>query len=146
MAAKRSLTSANAILLIGIVGLYDAPQQIQGFGTDDAFDVDALENAETAMGVDGKFSAGYVPRERKMSIVLQADSLSNDLFDNWNSASETARTIYWANGQLSIPSIRKKYTLSDGVLTSYKPLPGGKKILQPRTHVITWGRSVASPM
>jgi len=146
MAAKRSLTAANAILLIGVVGLYDSPQQIQGFSTDDAFDVDAIEGAETMMGVDGRMSAGFVPRERKMSIVLQADSLSNDFFDNWARAQEVGRSLYWANGSIAIPANRKKYTLTNGILSSYKPLPGVKKVLQPRTHVITWEASSPAPM
>jgi hypothetical protein len=138
MARLRTLTAANAILLLSVTGLYVTPQRIQGFSTDDAFDVDTVEGAETMMGVDGLLSGGYVPKERKMTVTLQADSLSNDFFDNWVSAQDVVRELYIANGSIAIPSLSKKYTLTRGILSSYKPLAGVKKTLQARPFVITW--------
>lgn len=138
MATKRTLTAANAILLLGISGLYSTPQRVQGFSTEDAFDVDPVDAAETMMGVDGVLSGGFIPQPRKMTITLQADSLSNDLFDNWAGAQDVAREIYYANGSIAIPGVGRKYTLSRGILTNYKPLAGVKKVLQARPFVITW--------
>lgn len=53
-----TLTSANAVLLIGINSLYTTPQQIQGFATDDAFVTEVVTPVEMKMGVDGVLSAG----------------------------------------------------------------------------------------
>jgi hypothetical protein len=143
--ARRNLTAANAILLLSVTGLYLTPQRIQGFSTDDAFDVESVEGAEVMMGVDGLLSGGFIPKERKMTITLQADSLSNDFFDNWVSAQDVARELYIANGSVAIPSLSKKYTLTRGILTTYKPLAGVKKVLQPRSFGITWQAVAPAP-
>lgn len=144
--AIRTLTAANSILMIGITNLYVTPQQIQGYSTESAFDIDAVEGAETMMGVDGKLSGGFVPTPKKMTITLQADSASNDIFDNWAQAQEVARELYFAFGSITIPGLRKKWTLTKGILSSYKPLAGVAKVLQPRPYAITWEATSPAPL
>lgn len=143
--AGRTITSANSILLLSIEGLYDVPQQLQGFAADDVFDTEALETAETMMGVDGHLSGGWVPIPIKWNISLQADSPSNDLFENWYQAQQTARESYTATGQIQLPATRRKYALIHGFLTSFPPTPSAKKVLQPRRFQITWERLTAAP-
>ena len=63
-----SITSANAIFLLSISGLYSVPQQLQGFAADDIFDVSGVSPGEVMMGVDGKLSGGFVYNPVSMSI------------------------------------------------------------------------------
>lgn len=145
MANSRTLTSANAVLLIGVTGLFDAPQRIEGFSADDISDTDAIEPAELSMGIDGRLSAGYVPNPVAQNITLQADSLSNDLFENWVAAEQSLREKFTAFGLLLIPATSRKYTLSRGFLKSIPITPSLKRTLQPRRFVITWERVAPSP-
>ena len=46
--AFKTLTSANSVLIIGVAGLFNAPQQIQGFATDDIFSIEDVDTVETA--------------------------------------------------------------------------------------------------
>lgn len=144
--AARTITSANAVLLLSIEGLYDVPQQLQGFAADDIFDTESLEPVETMMGVDGKLSGGWVPREVKQNISIQADSPSILVFENWYAAQQTARETYIANGQVHLSSVGRKYTMTRGFLSSVPPTPAAKKVLQPRRFTITWERVTSAPV
>lgn len=141
----KTLTAANCVLLLSIRGLLDVPQQLQGFSTDDVFGIDDLDTAETMMGVDGKLSAGWTPKEIKQSIFLQADSDSTFVFETWYQAQQSARELYYAVGAMNIPSINRKYVMTKGVLSQYSAAPNAKKVLQPRKFTITWESYTAAP-
>lgn len=134
----RSLTAANAIIMISIADLFPVPQRLQQFATDDIFSTNPLASAEVSMGVDGHLSAGFVFVPVPQSINLQADSPSCDIFDNWWGASQTVKDSYEAQGIVVIQAVRKQWTLTRGFLTAYPPIPDGGKILKPRRFEITW--------
>lgn len=141
----RNLTGADVVLMLGVSSLYPVPQQVQGFSTDSVWDVDAVTNAQTVMGVDGIMSAGYVAVERAQTITLQADSPSVGFFDTWAQAQETSRGVYFAFGTAVIPGTQRKYALTRGVLMSYPPMPGVGKLLKPLTYGITWQSITPAP-
>lgn len=138
------ITGATAVLTLAIVGLFNTPQQIQGFAADDIYDLDEIESIETLMGVDGILSGGFVWKPQMQTIMLQADSPSNDMFDVWYNQQKAARATYIANGVLSLPAIGLKFVQTNGFLTRYK-LPGAKKLVQPRRYGITWNDVIAQP-
>lgn len=141
-----TITAANSVLLIGVTGFFPTPQAIQGFAADDMFDLMELKTKEIVTGVDGKLSAGWVYVPKPQSITLQADSKSNDFFDEWYASEEQQREAMIAFGAIHYPAISKIVVLQDGYLTSYKPAPEGKKYLQPRKYEITWGSVVVGPL
>lgn len=136
--ADPTITSANSILTMIVPGLFPVPVSIQGYSTDDAFMLDALDLAETVMGVDGRMSAGYVPKEVKLTVTLQADSASKDFFAILTQAVKTAREVFYISATLSLPSTGEAFTFTRGILTSVEQLPSAKKMLQPQKFVITW--------
>lgn len=142
----KTLTSANSVLLLSIRGLFDVPLQLQGFSADDIFGVDDLDSAETMMGVDGKLSAGWVPKEVKQSFYLQADSDSTAIFEAWYQAQQSSRELYFATGGARLPSVNRSYVLTKGVLTQYSPIATAKKVLQPRKFTVTWESITAAPI
>ena len=138
-----SITSANAVYMIGITNLYTTAQQIQGFDVDDAFMTEAIDAAELKMGVDGTLSAGFVYTPFPQTITLQADSSSNSLFDAWYAAEKAAVEKYTAFGLISLSGVNRKFTLTRGFLTNYVAVPEAKRVLQPRKFGITWESIVA---
>lgn len=135
-----SLTMANAVIQISIPGLFTSPQQLQGFAADEVFDNEALESAETLMGVDGKLSGGFVYVPFKWGVSLQSDSESNAVFDQWWQNQQVNQEVLIANGLVLLKALGTKWTMTKGFLTRYKPMPDGKKITQPRKYEITWER------
>ena len=125
-----TLTTANSSLLLSVEALYPAAQLLQGYAADDAFDPDAVENGEYAMGIDGVLSAGFVFNAVPFAITLQADSPSLKLFENVYQYEVSNRTKLASNLTVTIPAIGRRYELSKGFMRSYKA-PAGKKILQP---------------
>ena len=141
-----SITSANSILLLGVTGLFTVPQQLQGFGADDAYSIDPVENSEVIMGVDAIMSYGWVPQIKVMHVNLQADSASNTFFEAWYAAQEAADEIYPAFGTIVQPGVNRSYILTNGVLSSYSPIADSKKVLQPRKFQIKWAVTLGAPV
>ncbi len=141
-----SITSSNAIIMITVPGLFDSPQQLQGFSADDIFDTPAINPSEISLGLDGRLSAGWVPVAVTQSYTLQADSPSIALFEGIYNAQQSVRDIYRLSGITTLSAIGVSYNQIRGVLTNYTPMPSGKKMLMPRTFAITWEAVVSVPL
>lgn len=141
-----SITSANAVLMLGVTGLFPTPQQIQGFAADDIYDTETLEVGETMMGVDGFLSGGFVYNPVVQGISLMADSSSAAFFDAWVAAERVIRDKYPAFGTIFLQGTGKKYAMTRGFLTSAPVLPDAKKVLQPRKFTIRWERVLPAPV
>ena len=141
-----SITGATATYQLGITGLYNAPQYLQGFAADDVFSTPGIESAETMMGVDGYMSAGFVFVVIKQTISIQADSSSNNIFDQWWSTQQQERTVYFANATVVLNSLGVKWNMRRGVLSNYSPIPDVKKLIQPRKFEITWNSMSPAPV
>lgn len=137
-----SITGATAIVQLSIPGLYPTPQQLQGFAVDDIFDTDAIDSAETMMGVDGIMSAGFVFVPINQRYMLQADSPSNAVFDNWWATMQQIEDVLFANAVIYLTSLGTKWNLTRGALVNYKPLPPVKKLVHPRGYTIRWQSSL----
>jgi len=140
----RSITSTDAVFTLTIPGLYDVPQVIQGYATDEMFDLDAIAKVETQFGIDGKLSQGYVRHPRKMKIKVAADSASQQVFDDWAAAMDLTLAAIPCQGFIVMLSNGTEYSLKNGALTSYRDMPDAKKVLQPQQYEITWESVVKS--
>jgi hypothetical protein len=141
-----TITAANAVFMLAVTNLFDAPQQLQGFAADDVFSHALVAPVETLMGVDGFLSGGWTPQPKVQTIALQADSVSNLIFDTWYNAQEQQREAYIANAHITLPSIQKTFTCVQGFLTNYPPMADARRILQPRRFTITWQGIVGAPL
>ena len=139
----RTLTATNSVFTISVEGVYKGVR-VEGFATDDAFSLGAKQTGVGMVGVDGKFSYGYTPSVTEQNITLQADSESIDLFDAIYKLQENAREAYLLQAEIRVPSTRKVYTLTNGVLTSYTPMPDHKQTLSPQSFTIVWGKVTPS--
>jgi hypothetical protein len=90
------------------------------------------------MGVDGRKSSGFTPYMVKMLIHLMPDSPAAQVFDQWNGALYAARDDLQASGSIWSPSLGVAWTLNNGSLTRFKPIPDAKKVFEARTFEITW--------
>ena len=143
--ADKTLTAANSVILLGVTGLFDTPVQLQGFAADEVYETEGVDSSETVMGVDGVFSAGWIPMAIKQNITLQADSDSIFIFENWYQAQQSIREIYRAFSTILLPSLQRKYTLTRGVLKTVPVTPSAKKIMQPRRFTVEWERVTSAP-
>lgn len=141
-----SITAANAIIMITIPGLFPVPQRIFGFAADNVYDTPEQETSETAMGVDGKQSAGFVYTPTEQNISLQADSPSNFIFEQWVAAMSRQVDVFEANGETTLRSVNRKYVMTNGFLVNWTPLPPASRVLQRRRFLIRWGRIVPNPV
>lgn len=134
----RTLTSANAVLLLSVAGLFDSAQRIQGFTSDDITDTETIQPKQTSMGLDGRLSAGFVPVAVRQNITLQGDSKSNDFFESWLEAEKAAREAYIAGGLLIVSATQRSYTMIRGFLLSIPQTPALRNVVQPRRYAIEW--------
>lgn len=140
-----TLTAANAVIMFSVTGLISTPQQLQGFAADDVLDTDPIDSAEVLMGVDGTLSAGFVFVPIQQNYHLQADSPSISLFDQWWSAQQQVQDVFFGAATIRLPSLGKKWNMVRGVLSQYKPIPDGRRILQPQAFRVTWNSMIPQP-
>lgn len=141
-----SLTGATAQITITQPTLFSSPQSISGFMADDVTDMDAVQIVEHLMGVDGVLSFGFVWTARMQQISLQADSLSNNVFDTINTQQQAIEDVYPISSTIILKAIGLKFECVNGALENYKPMPDVKKLLQPRKYRIVWNKVTPSLM
>jgi hypothetical protein len=144
-----TITSANCKLTFAVrgpAGIVVGPFTVEGYASDDAFAVETVESAIALMGVDGKMSAGWVPRITKQTITLQADSASRPLFEAWDGAQNVLRDVLFAEGALAYPGLLIGFALNKGVLTRLTPLPPARRVVEPVTFEISWGSIQSAPI
>lgn len=142
----RTITSADSTFVISSADFALAATVLEGYAADAAFAMDNSDTAETSLGVDGKLSAGWVPRSYNQTITLQADSPSRDVFDALVTGQDAGRTIYRLNGVITLPGNQRSYSLSRGVLKNYTAMPAAQRVLQPMTFVIEWESVLPVPI
>ena len=133
-----TITSANSIFTITVPGLFNSPQQLQGYAADKAWTTEGMQLAETQMGVDGRKTSGYTPVIIKQTVSLQADSPSKVIFNTIAAATIAARDTYNIEATISLPSTGESFTCHRGTLTNFKPVPDAAKVLQPMDFVLEW--------
>lgn len=139
------ITSSNSVLLLGALGLFPTPIQVQGFAADDAYSMAAIEVSENLIGVDGIKSSGFIPTLKPMDVTVQADSPSIDFWETLFNAQESSQGLLILFGSLLQPAIGRSYDLTNGTLRDYTPIAAAKKILQPRKFSIIWQGATGSP-
>lgn len=144
--ADRSITSADSTFVISSADFALAATVLEGYAADAAFALDNADTAETMLGVDGKLSAGWIPRSYNQTITLQADSKSRAVFDALVAAQDVSRNVFRLNGVINLPGNQYSYTLSRGVLKNYSAMPNAQRVLQPMTFVIEWERVLPVPI
>lgn len=141
-----NLTAADAEILISVSGVFSTPFQIQGFSADNVYDNPEVELAQTAMGVDGRLSAGMVFNPIDQNFSIQADSLETiSFFDTWSQRQLTNKTVYVATGSTLLRGVETRYVMRRGFLITANQMPSAARILQPRRFLIRWEGIVPSP-
>lgn len=140
-----SITSANAVVMLTLPGVYAAPQQIQQFAADEMFDTETLQQIEVMMGIDGTLSGAYTFKAVPQSFTLQANSPSCQFFDTWRNSENAAEDVFQAAGVITLKSISTKWTLVNGFLTQYKPMPDAGTSLKARKFGVTWQTMTPMP-
>ena len=138
MASNNTITAANAVFMLGVTNLFPTQQQLQGFMADAAFTTESVDVAENVLGVDGVMSSGWLPRMYPQNISVMPGSPTSLLFETWQQTQDTAQELLLAFGTITLPATGRKYTLNNGVLTKFVPIPEARKTLQGRAFTITW--------
>ena len=129
--ALGNITSANAVLVLGVEELYPVGVQLTNFATDQMLSSDDMEIAQARMGVDGGLAAGYVPNPFSLTITLEASSPSLTVMQSLLMAMKTNKTTYKCSVTLTIPSIKQVATEGQSVLCD------------PATGAVTYGAAGA---
>src|ERR1700731_4262504 len=118
-----SITSANAVFLISVPLLLPLTQQLQDWAVDDIYDVDDVDATDTAMSVDVFPRGDIIFPPKPMNVALMADSPSMSFFDAWYVGQYGATDAFSAQGTITLTSVGRAFTLVNGFLSRYKPMP-----------------------
>jgi hypothetical protein len=134
-----NLTVANSSLVLSVEGLYPKGLTLQGYAADNVFEVGAVENKEIVMGIDGNLSAGFVYNPQPITLTLQADSPSLEVFEQIWQRESSNREALRVGLTIALPSVNKRFVGRNGFLTSYQA-PSGQRLLQPGVAVFNFAR------
>ena len=124
----KTITSANAVLMLRCEGVYDDSIRIQGFQADNAWEFGEANIGETRMGVDGKQSIGYTPHETPWTLYLEANSVSTQVMENIRKDFNSNMETRFIEIIVEMPSIGKRYQ-GKGGMTTMTGGASGKKLL-----------------
>ncbi|OBU13056.1 hypothetical protein AYY18_14215 [Morganella psychrotolerans] len=124
----KTITSANAVLMLRCDGVYDDYIRIQGFQADNAWEFGEANIGETRMGVDGKQSIGYTPHETPWTLYLEANSVSTQVMENIRKDFNSNMETRFIEIIVEMPSIGKRYQ-GKGGMTTMTGGASGKKLL-----------------
>jgi hypothetical protein len=142
--ADTTITSASAQFTISVPGLFPVPITLEGYSAEKAWSTNNVTLAEVNMSVDGRLTSGFVPNPVVQQISLQADSPSKPVFQQIAAAMQSQRNSFYIQGNIDLPATGESFVGTRGVLTEFKPLPDGGKVLQPMEFSITWQSLVPS--
>ena len=144
MATAKTITSADATIHITFDNLFPAGFTLQGFAADNISDMENMEIAQTVRGADGKLSAGFVYGTPNQTFHVMPDSPSYSKIQTVINASQATGAVYRCNAVQTFLSNGKKYTCSNGVMTTGGLMPAAGRVLQPITFTIQWETIAAS--
>ena len=135
-----NITSANASLVLTAETVIPAGVALTQFSTDQSFNQNEITIAEDRMGVDGNLAAGWVPSIKTVAVNLEASSPSYAVLTMLLRAMEANRTVYECTLVATVPSIRKIYTWSKGVLKTTTAVANAKKVLEPTSWTFDFAK------
>ena len=141
-----TINSANSVFLLAISPLFTTPVQIQGYMADAAFAQEGVDISENVLGVDGVMSYGWIPQMYPQTVSIMPSSPSSVIFETWSAAENTAREKFPATATITLKSTGRKYSLQNGVLTNYVPIPEAGKVLKGRPFKIVWNTILPAAM
>jgi hypothetical protein len=142
-----TITSANSSFALVVPSVFGTiPQLLQGYAADDAFTQEAFDLAETRMGVDGVLSAGYTPSPKRITVMLQPDSIALNVFLTWALAITAAKEQFAATGNILYPSISLGFKLGTVFFKNSQGLPSAKKVIDPFPAVLEYQDLTSFPI
>ena len=135
---SNTITSADSIFALTVTNLFPSAQTLEGYAADAMFALGDTEMAVSVRGADGKLSGGFVFGEYLQTITIMPDSPSRELFETWQLTSLTSKAVFRCNATIILPAIRRKFTLTNGILQRVKAIPDAQRVLQAMTFQINW--------
>ncbi len=132
------ITSTNSTVILTVEDLFPQGVTLEGFSVDTIVSSDEVTMAEVRMGVDGKLASGYVPSPKSVTISLEANSPSQEVFNIVYGATEVTKKIYKCKLEVTVPSLNRTYNWIDGCIVSGKPTSDVKKTLDPTSWKMTF--------
>lgn len=134
-----SITGSTGLSSLGTLsGVLGVPTTLEGWAAETAFSIDAQQQAVVIQGVDGKAHFGWVPSLANFNINLMPDSDSQDFVENLMTAQRVMRETLMITGVLIVPALAKKYSLSNGAITSGTVVPTNARTLSAQATIITF--------
>jgi hypothetical protein len=141
-----TISSANSSFALVVPSVFAVPQLIQGYAADDAFTQEAFDLTETRMGVDGILSGGYTPSPKRITVMLQPDSIALSTFLAWKAAIESAKEALNGTATILYPSISLGFTLGTVFFKNSQGLPSAKKLIEPYPAILEYQDLTSFPI
>jgi hypothetical protein len=133
-----NITSANSKLTISSSAISLAATVLEGFSADASFAFSDVEVTVGQVGIDGRYSAGWVPSLKTLTVTFSPDSPSIAVMDMIITMQDTMRDPVFVNMTLTIPSVGKSFTMGPGTMVTGRIAPDGARVLAPMMYTFSF--------
>lgn len=127
------VTAANVDLILACEELYPSGVKLEGFSADSMMTADGIDVTENRRGVDGRMVSGVIKSVQPLSIVLEANSPSLEVFETIRDAMNANNRPYELTLTCHIPALEKTIVYRRGALKNAPSVPAIQRTLQPTT-------------
>ncbi len=136
--SNQNITSADAVITLVVAEIFPSGFNLEQFEAQNIFDMGDTDMAEYQRTADGKLLGGFVYGDLPWTFHLAASSPSISYIDTWQNTQMTAKSVLRVNGTVILPSLGKKYVMTNGILQRARRMPSAGRVLQPVTGLIQW--------
>ncbi|MXF49859.1 hypothetical protein GR294_25605 [Raoultella sp. Lac2] len=136
--SNQNITSADAVITLVVAEIFPSGFNLEQFEAQNIFDMGDTDMAEYQRTADGKLMGGFVYGDLPWTFHLAASSPSISYIDTWQNTQMTAKSVLRVNGTVILPSLGKKYVMTNGILQRARRMPSAGRVLQPVTGLIQW--------
>ena len=132
MADYFDVTSANVQIILACEDLYPSGVKLEGFSADSVMTADGVDQSENRRGVDGRMVSGVVKNIQPVSIVLEANSPSLEVFETIRDAMSANCKPYELTLTVFVPALEKTIVFRRGALKNGPNLRAFRRPFSPR--------------
>lgn len=135
---RNNKTSANVVAILTIEQVAPSGIRLEQFSTDAGVAVDAVQEVQAEMTLDGQLTVGYTPNPYVVNLTIQPTSPVVPYLREAQLVQKAMKTPLGAGLTVYYPATDRTYNFVNGVITQMTPMPAANRVQDPITVQLTF--------
>lgn len=135
---RNNKTSANVVAILTIEQVAPSGIRLEQFSTDAGVAVDAVQEVQADMTLDGHLTSGYTPNPYVANITVQPTSPVVPYLREAQLVQKAQKSPLGVSLTVYYPATDRTYVFTNGVITQMMPMPAANRVQDPITLQLTF--------